>query len=237
MNALFISLYLFEILNLEEEQPVKSSLASRSQAYKPQQSRTHTGLLFRVSGAIEDEMAFHSRLHCPAALRPWKLSYAPCQQVFVFFFLLLSASVFPFLVVFFPPFPSLSGLSFSLYEGVQWRLEHSVLVNGPNGNWRVRERYCVDVSERASCTWSKLSQWSQHKQIHSSFANNSLNSHSSDFFFSSFLAPFHSLHFPSRPLLLCSFCLRSCLTCPWGSLFVLCSDEVADDASRRCRGI
>lgn len=39
---------------------------------------------WRVKPAIEVWMGCHGRLHCTAVPLPWKLSYAPCQQVLCF---------------------------------------------------------------------------------------------------------------------------------------------------------
>lgn len=53
---------------------------------------------WRVKPAIEVWIGCHGRLHCTAVPLPWKLSYAPCQQV-------LSFSLSPSLAPAPPPFP------------------------------------------------------------------------------------------------------------------------------------
>jgi len=81
-----------------------------------------TQLLFRVSGAIEVKMALHSRPLLAAALWPWKLSYAPCQQVFFFWTPFLLRSI-PSVLIFLKDSP------IRIYERV-WRHKERRLSSG-----------------------------------------------------------------------------------------------------------
>lgn len=47
-------------------------------------ARCSSSFPWRVEPAIEVWMGCHGRLHCTAVPLPWKLSYAPCQQVLCF---------------------------------------------------------------------------------------------------------------------------------------------------------